>query len=476
MTEDIRTDDAPAPALTALAEACGVATEYWSFFGDRVHVPAATLRAILHAMGVDAQTDAEAEAALVGAEDRPWRRLVPPSVVVREGSGVLQVQVADGHDVSLRVTLEDASLRDIPIPAQEAEARTVDGVTRWRLHVPLPADLPLGWHTIRAAQRAHGASEPDRTAECVLVVTPESPGAAAVAPRSRRPGVGSDGAALLGAVARLLGRRRLRRPRRSGVDRGRARGGLPARQPGARRRGHLADRAVPVPAGDAALPRPPVRAPGGHPRGGVPPGIRPIPARRDFEGRSQRRTPTPNASTAMRRGRRSARRWSSSSPCRGRPARQALLDAYVGARGTAAAGLRAVVRPRGAFRRDARRRARSAPPKPGTSRRRLVARLRDELPTASRSTSGCSGSSTSSWPPRRRPRKARGMRIGIMHDLAVGVHTRGIGRLVAARHVRVGHHGRRAAGHVQPAGAELESAAVAAACARPRAATRRCGT
>ena len=182
MTEDIRTDDAPAPALTALAEACGVATEYWSFFGDRVHVPAATLRAILHAMGVDAQTDAEAEAALSDAEDRPWRRLVPPSVVVREGSGVLQVQVADGHDVSLRVILEDASLRDIPIPAQEAEARTVDGVTRWRLHVPLPADLPLGWHTIRAAQRAHGANEPDLTAQCVLIVTPES-----LAPPPSRP-------------------------------------------------------------------------------------------------------------------------------------------------------------------------------------------------------------------------------------------------------------------------------------------------
>ncbi|HEX5731015.1 4-alpha-glucanotransferase [Microbacterium sp.] len=182
MTEDVRTDDAPAPALTALAEAYGVATEYWSFFGDRVHVPAATLRAILHAMGVDAQTDAEAEAALSDAEDRPWRRLVPPSLVVREGSGVLQVHVADGHDVALRVTLEDGSVRDVPIPPQESEPRRVDGVTLWRLHVPLPADLPLGWHAVHAEQRAHGGDQPDRTAECVLIVTPQS-----LAPPPSRP-------------------------------------------------------------------------------------------------------------------------------------------------------------------------------------------------------------------------------------------------------------------------------------------------
>jgi 4-alpha-glucanotransferase len=182
MINDIRTEDAPTPELTALAEEYGVATEYWSFFGDRVHVPAATLRAILSAMGVDAQTDRDDAAALADARDRPWRLLVPPSVVVREGSGALQVHVTDGHDVSLKVDLEDASVRDIPIPPQDAEPRTVDGGTVWRLHVPLPDDLPLGWHIVHAAQRPHGASEPDRTAECVLVVTPDT-----LAPPPSRP-------------------------------------------------------------------------------------------------------------------------------------------------------------------------------------------------------------------------------------------------------------------------------------------------
>jgi 4-alpha-glucanotransferase len=52
------TDDAPTPDLVRLAAVHGIATEYWSFFGERVQVPASTLRAVLAAMGVDASTDA----------------------------------------------------------------------------------------------------------------------------------------------------------------------------------------------------------------------------------------------------------------------------------------------------------------------------------------------------------------------------------------------------------------------------------
>lgn len=172
MTSDAGTDHAPTADLAALAEAYGIATSYWSFFGDRVHVPAATLRAVLAAMHVDASTDAATTAALAAAADEPWRQLLPPSLVVRQGGGTLHVHVADGHDVSLTVSLEDGAVRDILIPAQQAEPRPVDGATVWRIHVPVPADLPLGWHTVRATQRGHGSSEPDRTADCILVVTP----------------------------------------------------------------------------------------------------------------------------------------------------------------------------------------------------------------------------------------------------------------------------------------------------------------
>lgn len=160
-------------ALLALAEAHGIATEYWSFFGDRVSVPADTLRTVLRAMGVDPATDASVSAALTDADEAPWRRLLPPSHVTRPGARVLPVHVADGHDVTVSVALEDGSWRELHIPEQRPAARLVGGVLVWRVDVPLPADLPLGWHTLHAAQRAFGHDDADRTASCPLVITPE---------------------------------------------------------------------------------------------------------------------------------------------------------------------------------------------------------------------------------------------------------------------------------------------------------------
>ena len=167
------TDDAPTPDLVRLASAYGIATEYWSFFGDRVHVPASTLRAVLAAMGVDASTDAAISAALVAEEERVWRDLLPASVVTRPGVGVLWVHVDDGHDVALTVEFEHAGTRELTIPEQRPAARLVDGILRWRVEVPVPADLPLGWHTLRAEQRAFGAAEADRTASIPFVITPD---------------------------------------------------------------------------------------------------------------------------------------------------------------------------------------------------------------------------------------------------------------------------------------------------------------
>lgn len=167
------TDDHPSPGLVALAEAHGIATEYWSFFGDRVSVPAATLRALLRSMGVDPRSDDDIAAALTAVDEGPWRELLPPSLVTRPGARALLLHVADAHDVTAAVDLEDGSRRELPIPEQRPAARLIDGVLVWRVEVPLPADLPLGWHTAHAWQRPFGGGDPDRTASCPLVITPE---------------------------------------------------------------------------------------------------------------------------------------------------------------------------------------------------------------------------------------------------------------------------------------------------------------
>ncbi|OJX98066.1 MAG: 4-alpha-glucanotransferase [Micrococcales bacterium 73-15] len=186
----------PSPELAALAEAHGVASEYWSFFGERVHVPAETLRLVLAAMGIHADTPDQVALELAEVEQHPWRDLLPPSlVVVREHDGVratLVVNVHDRHDVDLTLHLEDGTRTTLAVPDQVPQLRDVDGVRIWRLEVPLPADLPYGWHEIRAVQRRQGGGGADRRATCVLAVTPR-----ALTFPDLRPGYGGRGWGLM---------------------------------------------------------------------------------------------------------------------------------------------------------------------------------------------------------------------------------------------------------------------------------------
>lgn len=165
-------EDQPGELLVKLASVYGIASQYWSFFGERISVPAATLRAVLAAMGVDAATDRDVEISLAAVSERKWRQLLPHSLVVRQGEGEVRVYVEDGHDVSLTIHLEDGTEVNLPIPDQKPKSKALEGVTVWRLKVTLPTDLPLGWHTIRALQKVQGGDEVTRQADCVLAVTP----------------------------------------------------------------------------------------------------------------------------------------------------------------------------------------------------------------------------------------------------------------------------------------------------------------
>jgi 4-alpha-glucanotransferase len=150
--------------LAQLAAAHGVATSYEDWSGAAVDVAPAAVVAALAALGVDADGDAAVARALEDVEQAPWRRLVPPTVVVRDGSGAVEVVVPDGVDVALALELEDGSRRDVPL-AGPVVARTPGAVRR---AVPL-ADLPLGWHALHAsagdrADRAVVVSAPARLA------------------------------------------------------------------------------------------------------------------------------------------------------------------------------------------------------------------------------------------------------------------------------------------------------------------------
>lgn len=126
--------------LLALAEAYGVATGYRTDRGRYVAASRDTLVAVLAACGVDAATPAAAEAALRAQHAARGRRLVDPCVVVDGPAGPLP---------------------QVP-PGARAEVRCADGRLRGLAEGP----LPVGRHTLTVASA-------DRVDTAALLVAPE---------------------------------------------------------------------------------------------------------------------------------------------------------------------------------------------------------------------------------------------------------------------------------------------------------------
>ncbi len=187
MSDSSTSSPAGAAPLRELAEAYGVVSEYWSFFGERVVVGDDTLRAVLGALGVPATTPDLVRVHLAHRRDDPWRRMLPASVVARQGRTTpFPVHVDHGEPVEVWLELEDGGRLDPSQVDRFVEPRTVDGRAVGEATFEMPADAPLGWHVLHAASGA-------RTAHATLVVTPD---------RLELPDLGPDGRAW-GLMAQL---------------------------------------------------------------------------------------------------------------------------------------------------------------------------------------------------------------------------------------------------------------------------------
>ena len=86
--QDRRVADDPgtaSDALLRLAGAYGVVPDHWDFHGQSRRASAATLQGVLGALGVDASSPERVDLAIAHVEDMPWRRVLPPVLVVRQG-------------------------------------------------------------------------------------------------------------------------------------------------------------------------------------------------------------------------------------------------------------------------------------------------------------------------------------------------------------------------------------------------------
>lgn len=154
------------PALAQLAEAFGIATEFWDWKGRLTEITDSTVIAILAGMDVDASDPEHAQQALDALRLRPWTRVLPPFTITEQGAERLVfVHVPHGHGVRLAVRLEDGGSVDVPQAEHLVEPRLVDGQLVGEAAFALPSTLPLGYHRLQATTETGQA-------EATLVVSP----------------------------------------------------------------------------------------------------------------------------------------------------------------------------------------------------------------------------------------------------------------------------------------------------------------
>ncbi|MFB9521192.1 4-alpha-glucanotransferase [Streptomyces cremeus] len=167
---------APAVAapLARLAALHGVAVSYAPSEGRTVHVPEATVVAVLAALDVDAHTPEAVDAALAAHDARADSAVLPPTLVLwqdaQEPPGAL---TALPGGTALRVSTEQGETRtwSVPAPARRDSSAPAAGSAPW-------AELPPGVHRLSAVL-------PDgRESSCHLVAAP----ARTVAPEGPRHG------------------------------------------------------------------------------------------------------------------------------------------------------------------------------------------------------------------------------------------------------------------------------------------------
>jgi 4-alpha-glucanotransferase len=158
----------PAPSLVELAEKFGIATEYEDWAGRNLAIPESTLVAVLAAFGVAAATEEERRAALDVHDRSYWSRPLPATIVARAGAQTeFWAHVTHGDPAEVWLQLEDGTVRrGLRQVDNFAAPFDIDGRSIGEASFVLPTDLPLGYHRLHL--RSSGLE-----ADTALIVTPD---------------------------------------------------------------------------------------------------------------------------------------------------------------------------------------------------------------------------------------------------------------------------------------------------------------
>ena len=140
--------------LRRIADANGIATGFWNWYGNWVGVSASTLLKVLGALGLplnESSTVGDVHEAQRLTEEREWRRTLPPTIVARQGGGYMfPVHVPDGSWVNVQWVLEDGRKGACDQVDRYVAPRMIDGELVGRATFDVPHWLPLGWHRLVA--------------------------------------------------------------------------------------------------------------------------------------------------------------------------------------------------------------------------------------------------------------------------------------------------------------------------------------
>lgn len=139
------------PRLAELADAVGIATEFWDWKGRLRDTSAETIRAVLWSMGIDARTPQACSQALEEVRNRRWRRRLPLCPVVEQGRcEPVMVHVPHGAWVKVTVFTEDGQRRELSQLTHDVPPRIIDGQLVGEAAFEVPGDLPVGYHRLQA--------------------------------------------------------------------------------------------------------------------------------------------------------------------------------------------------------------------------------------------------------------------------------------------------------------------------------------
>lgn len=154
--------------MKELASLHGVATSYWSSDGEHVEVSDDTLLKILHALGIDVELAGDSIGeAIKDFHDAAASRALPPCVVATKGyEYIVNVHVHDGAPARLQITTETGETFDAEQRENWTPPTSVNGVMWGEASFAVPDTMELGWHSLRLESG-------DLVATCDLIVTPE---------------------------------------------------------------------------------------------------------------------------------------------------------------------------------------------------------------------------------------------------------------------------------------------------------------